>query len=160
MVAHSKNGIHRRYTHIWGREPPPALGTAMSYLDAVNPPSRSGRPSAYIQAIVNTLLRALDAGTASVSIESCDREQCGARYGLEAPVWTARTTQDPRPGAQLVRRTLRAIGPRRELGSERGLSYTQIRRRERRRPSARVWNAIRLAEVVTRSRVTEQVGPR
>jgi glutamate---cysteine ligase / carboxylate-amine ligase len=123
-----KTGCIADYTHIWWDiRPHPRFGTIeIRVMDAITRVEETVALAAYAQALVKYYSERFDAGHELPSyhrILTTENKWLAARYGLEAPVMDLTTGRRNRvPVAQLVRRTLREIGPHaRELGSDREL---------------------------------------
>ena len=153
-----KTGCIRDYTQIWWDiRLHPRFGTVeIRICDAVTRVEDAVALAAYCQSLVKLYSERFDAGESIPSyhrILTTENKWLAARYGLEAPVMDLATGRRNRvPVAQLVRRTLKELGPHaRELGCERELEgIAEILRKgngaDRQR---RVWNANRdIVEVV------------
>jgi glutamate---cysteine ligase / carboxylate-amine ligase len=123
-----RTGCIADYTHIWWDvRLHPRLGTVeVRVCDAVTRIEDAVALAAYCQALVKLYSEGFDRGHEIPSyhrILTAENKWLAARYGLEAPVIDLATGRRNRvPVAQLVRRTLRDLGPHaRELGCEREL---------------------------------------
>jgi carboxylate-amine ligase len=123
-----KTGCIADYTHIWWDiRLHPRWGTVeVRVCDAVTRVEHAVALAAYCQALVKLLCERYEAGEEIPTyhrILTTENKWLAARYGLEAPVMDLATGRRNRvPVAQLIRRTLRDIGPHaRELGSDREL---------------------------------------
>jgi glutamate---cysteine ligase / carboxylate-amine ligase len=153
-----RTGCIADYTHIWWDiRPHPRLGTIeMRVCDAVTRLEDVVAIAAFFQAIVKMYCEQFEAGREIPSwhrMLTTENKWLAARYGLEAPVMDLATGRRNRvPVAQLIRRTLRDVGPHaRELGSERELEGIReiLARGNGADRQLRVWNANRdIVEVV------------
>jgi glutamate---cysteine ligase / carboxylate-amine ligase len=123
-----KTGCIADYTHIWWDiRPHPKLGTVeIRICDAVTRLEHAVALAAYCQALAKHFCEQFERGEEIPTyhrILTSENKWLAGRYGLDAPIMDLATGRRNRiPVSQLVRRTLRTIGPHaRELGSEREL---------------------------------------
>ena len=153
-----KTGCIADYTHIWWDiRLHPRYGTVeVRICDAVSRLEDVVALAAFCQALVKLYSERFDSGEEIPSyhrILTTENKWLAARYGLEAPVMDLATGRRNRvPVAQLVRRTLKEIGPHaRELGADSELDGIReiLSRGNGADRQRRVWNANRdITEVV------------
>jgi glutamate---cysteine ligase / carboxylate-amine ligase len=153
-----KTGCIADYTHIWWDiRLHPRFGTVeIRVCDAVTRVEDAVALAAFCQSLVKLYSEHYEVGREIPSyhrILTTENKWLAARYGLEAPVMDLAAGRRNRvPVAQLIRRTLKEVGPHaRELGCERELEgipeiLAKGNGSDRQR---RVWNANRdIVEVV------------